>query len=111
MNSKHCLMIDGADAVETAEEPVINTDVNLCVSSLSLVLNKTQYELARAQVTGVVAHVNTHDGNLSIDGRLGSLLLQDMSPHGSLFRERFVTTGSEALTFDIFKYESLYGVL
>ena len=39
----------------------------------------------------------------AIKGELGNLLVQDISPHGEMFRERFITTGSQALDFDISK--------
>ena len=82
----------------------VNTEVKLSIASLSLVLNKLQYELARAQVTNIASDIVVRDGNVAITGQLGSVLLQDTSPHGSLYKERFVTTGSQALVFDVFKY-------
>lgn len=89
---------------QTGEGDVVNTEMKLSIASLSLVLNKQQYELARAQVSNVAADIVARDGNLAVAGQLGSMLLQDTSPHGSLYRERFVTTGSQALVFDFFKY-------
>jgi len=87
----------------TSDSDVVNTEMKLSIASLSLALNKQQYELARAQVSNVAADIIARDGNLAITGQLGSILLQDTSPHGSLYRERFVTTGSQALIFDIFR--------
>lgn len=89
---------------QTGEGEIVNTEMKLSISSLSLMLNKQQYELARAQVSNVAADIVARDGNLAVTGQLGSMLLQDTSPHGSLYRERFVTTGSQALVFDFFKY-------
>lgn len=43
------------------------------------------------------------DGDLALQGSLGSLSLSDLTPHGDLYRERFTTRGGEALIFDIFK--------
>ena len=88
---------------QTGEGNVVNTEMKLSISSLSLVLNKQKYELARAQVSVVASDIVARDGNLTVTGQLGSMLLQDTSPHGSLYRERFVTTGSQALVFDFFK--------
>lgn len=47
---------------------------------------------------------NMSDGNLELQGSLGSLSLSDLTPHGDLYRERFTTRGGEALIFNIHKY-------
>jgi len=88
----------------TGDGGTVNTELKLSIASLSLVLNKQQYELARAQVSNVTSDIVARDGNVAVTGQLGSMLLQDTSPHGSLYKERFVTTGSQALVFDVFKY-------
>jgi len=88
----------------TGDGRPVNTNVKLSIASLSLVLNKQQYELARAQVSNIASDIVVRDGNVAVTGQLGSMLLQDTSPHGLLYRERFVTTGSQALVFDFFKY-------
>ena len=75
----------------------------MSIQSLSLVLNKPEYELAKASVSGVTASVRTCDGNVSVSGQLVSLSIQDSSPYGDLYRERFVTSGSQALEFEVFK--------
>jgi len=94
-----CLLSD-----QTGEGELVNTEMKLSVASLSLVLNKQPHELARAHVSNIASDIVARDGNLAVTGQLGSILLQDTSPHGSLYRERFVTTGSQALVFDVFKY-------
>lgn len=86
-----------------SEEPSVNSVVNLKVKSFSLRLNKPEYELSRAQMSKFSAHIETRDGNLKVTGQLGSISLTDQSPHGDLFRERFITVGKQALVFDIFK--------
>ncbi|XP_029011059.1 intermembrane lipid transfer protein VPS13D isoform X2 [Betta splendens] len=88
---------------EAATEP-INTKVDLKVHSLSLVLNKKVNELARASVSKLSAHLEMLDGDLALQGSLGSLSLSDLTPHGHLYRERFTTRGGEALVFNIYKY-------
>lgn len=47
---------------------------------------------------------NFSEGNLALQGSLGSLSLSDLTPHGDLYRERFTTQGGEALIFNILKY-------
>ncbi len=82
---------------------MINTEVNLKVQSLSLILNQSDYELAKATVARFRTHVSLRDGHLGMTGRLGSMSLKDQSPHGKQFHDRFVTTGDRALDFDFFK--------
>ncbi|XP_074536599.1 intermembrane lipid transfer protein VPS13D [Halichoeres trimaculatus] len=92
---------------ELEEEEVaetVNTKVDLKVHALTLVLNKKLNELARASVSKLSAHLEMLDGDLALQGSLGSLSLSDLTPHGDLYRERFTTRGGEALNFHIHKY-------
>ena len=43
------------------------------------------------------------EGDLALQGSLGSLSLSDLTAHGELYRERFTTSGEEALIFQAFK--------
>uniref|UniRef100_A0A4W3GI10 Vacuolar protein sorting 13 homolog D n=1 Tax=Callorhinchus milii TaxID=7868 RepID=A0A4W3GI10_CALMI len=81
-----------------------NTKLDLKVHSLSLVLNKKTNEIAKANVSKLAAHLDLIDGDFALQGSLGSLSLSDLTPHGELYRERFTTSGKEALVFDIYKY-------
>ncbi|NXO05389.1 VP13D protein, partial [Rhinopomastus cyanomelas] len=85
-----------------AQEP-INTKLDLKVHSLSLVLNKTTSELAKASVSKLAAHLEVTEGDLALQGSIGSLSLSDLTAHGEFYRERFTTSGEEALIFQIFK--------
>jgi len=89
--------------VEEVQE-VVNTEVDLTVQSLSLVLNKKEYQLACASVSSFSSHVSMHDGNFEVKGQLGSMSVIDSSPHGKLYRERFITIGKKAVDFHFFKY-------
>ncbi|XP_067095428.1 intermembrane lipid transfer protein VPS13D [Osmerus mordax] len=91
------------DIVEEEVE-VVNTKLDLKVHSLSLVLNKKTNELAKASVSKLSAHLEMLEGDLGLQGSLGSLSLSDLTPHGDLYRERFTTRGGEALVFNIHKY-------
>lgn len=73
------------------------------MASLSLILNKPEYELAKANVSVVTAHVILQDGNMDVSGKLGKISLLDLTPHGKLYPERFFTKGEEAVSFDFFK--------
>ncbi|XP_066838355.1 intermembrane lipid transfer protein VPS13D isoform X3 [Anser cygnoides] len=90
-------------SVSQVQEPV-NTKLDLKVHSLSLVLNKTTSELAKASVSKLAAHLEVIDGDLALQGSIGSLSLSDLTTHGEFYRERFTTSGEEALIFQIYKY-------
>ncbi|XP_072553553.1 intermembrane lipid transfer protein VPS13D isoform X2 [Salminus brasiliensis] len=89
---------------EEEMEEKVNTKVDVKVHSLTLVLNKKPTELAKASVSKLSTHLEMIDGDLSLQGSLGSLSLIDLTPHGDLYRERFTTRGGEALVFNIYKY-------
>ncbi|KAK3518898.1 hypothetical protein QTP70_014935, partial [Hemibagrus guttatus] len=82
----------------------VNTKLDLKVHSLSLVLNKKTNELAKASVSKLFTHLEMIEGDLALQGSLGSLSLSDLTPHGDLYRERFTTQGGEALVFNILRY-------
>ncbi|XP_066528182.1 intermembrane lipid transfer protein VPS13D isoform X2 [Hoplias malabaricus] len=94
----------GPEMNEEEPDENVNTKVDLKVHSLSLVLNKKSNELAKASVSKLFTHLEMIDGDLALQGSLGSLLLSDLTPHGDLYRERFTTRGGEALVFNIYKY-------
>ncbi|XP_039079082.1 vacuolar protein sorting-associated protein 13D isoform X1 [Hyaena hyaena] len=90
--------------VESELQDPVNTKLDLKVHSLSLVLNKTTSELAKASVSKLAAHLEMIDGDLALQGSIGSLSLSDLTAHGEFYRERFTTSGEEALIFQTFKY-------
>ena len=78
--------------------------MNLKIQSFALVFNKPQYEFSRAAIKTFQSHVSLREGNFHIQGQLGQISLSDQSPHGFKFRERFITTGSQAMDFDVLKW-------
>ena len=76
-----------------------NSELDIEVRSLTLVLNRPQYEVARANISHLSTQVFSHSHEQTIKGRLGSMSLLDLTPHGSLYRERFLSSGHEALNF------------
>ncbi|KAL4666505.1 hypothetical protein H8959_005194, partial [Pygathrix nigripes] len=91
-------------SMESGLQDPVNTKLDLKVHSLSLVLNKTTSELAKANVSKLVAHLEMIEGDLALQGSIGSLSLSDLTSHGEFYRERFTTSGEEALIFQTFKY-------
>ncbi|XP_069804325.1 intermembrane lipid transfer protein VPS13D isoform X2 [Dendropsophus ebraccatus] len=111
----HALKPDAADMRQSMRSEVsgnpssavqehTNTRMDLKVHSLSLVLKKMSSELAKASVSKLTAHLENIEGDLALQGSIGSLSLSDLTAHGELYTERFTTSGDEALIFHIFKY-------
>ncbi|GFR72193.1 vacuolar protein sorting-associated protein 13D [Elysia marginata] len=99
--------IQTADAVSSHKEGEtenVNSEIKFHVESFTLVFNKPEYELAEATAASLRTTINLRNGNLSATGQLGSLSLLDQSPHGHLYRQRFVSTGRQVVEFDFFKY-------
>ncbi|KAB0342705.1 hypothetical protein FD754_019631, partial [Muntiacus muntjak] len=95
---------ESSTLAESELQDPVNTKLDLKVHSLSLVLNKTTSELAKANVSKLVAHLEMIEGDLALQGSIGSLSLSDLTSHGEFYRERFTTSGEEALIFQTFKY-------
>lgn len=73
---------------EQTENESINTDVKFQVSALTLILSKTRYAIAKVRAFGLFTQIHMHDGNFAANGRLTSMSVTDMSPHGTLYREK-----------------------
>lgn len=89
--------------IVSGEGDVVNSEINFSVQSFALILNKPDYELAQARVSDLAMHLSLREGNMEVHGCLGNLSLTDQSPHGTLYRERFITVGQQAMDFTFFK--------
>lgn len=76
-----------------------NSELEVSVRSLTLVFIRADYELAKANVSNAFFLVTKTNGAKTVTGRLGSVSLYDLTVHGALYRERFLTSGNEALNF------------
>lgn len=76
-----------------------NSELDVSVRSLTLVFVHRDYELAKANVSNAQFLVTKCDGSKTVKGRLGVVSLIDQTVHGALYRERFLTSGNEALNF------------
>ncbi|XP_031235268.1 vacuolar protein sorting-associated protein 13D isoform X5 [Mastomys coucha] len=95
---------ESSASMESELQEPVNSKLDLKVHSLSLVLSKATSELAKANVSKLMAHMEMIEGDLALQGSIGSLSLSDLTPHGDFYRERFTTSGEEALIFQTFKY-------
>ncbi|XP_043215701.1 vacuolar protein sorting-associated protein 13D-like [Amphibalanus amphitrite] len=83
------------------------TETLVRVRSLSLLLNQPgSGPLARATVTDYSSRTLSGTERATTSGRLGALAMVDLTSHGALYKERFVTAGPEAVHFDFVKFQS-----
>jgi vacuolar protein sorting-associated protein 13D len=75
------------------------SELDITIKSLSLVLVKPQYELARASVSNARFIVTKSGAAKTIEGSLGVISVTDLTSHGSIYREKFMTSGNEAINF------------
>ncbi|XP_066151224.1 intermembrane lipid transfer protein Vps13D isoform X2 [Euwallacea fornicatus] len=71
----------------------------ISVCSLTAVLVKGDRDIARANISNVEVSVNTEGLRKEVRGTLGSMSLLDLTLHGQIYKERFLTSGKEALQF------------
>ncbi|XP_077510398.1 vacuolar protein sorting 13D isoform X2 [Amblyomma americanum] len=83
---------------------VDNTELEVNIHNFVVTLNKPTYELARATISGFSSHLSLRDSNITLRASLGKICVLDLTGHGQLYRERFITAGPEALHFSVFKY-------
>lgn len=88
-------------------EAELNSYITMRVESLSVTLNQHKDELAKAGISQWSATMSVADGNLTMAGKLGKVSLTDLSPHGALYRCKFITVGSQALDFNFTRYPLL----
>lgn len=96
-------MSNKASNVNTQTESEQNqsgkSELNITIKSLNLILVKPEYELARANVSNARFIITKTGVCKKIDGSLGSISVLDLTLHGCIYREKFMTSGNEALKF------------
>jgi len=91
---------------ESRETEFFNTEIDIKVRALSVVLNKPEYELACTSATNYVSKVHLKNGNFLVEGSLGDFALKDLTPNGVLYSDRFLSRGEHVLKFHFFKFGS-----
>lgn len=84
------------DTYDESPPETRTSKMDLQVRSLTLVLVRPEYEVCKANISHLTVKTRSA-GHFNLEGRLGSMSLTDLSPHGKLYRERFLTSGKEAL--------------
>lgn len=94
------------DSVVWGAEDKVNAHVTVEVQSLTVTFNKLEHPLARGVASGLKVDVTLTHGNIRVLGSLGQASLVDLTDTGTFYRERLITSGDQALTFDVFKLVS-----
>ncbi|XP_075234181.1 vacuolar protein sorting 13D [Lycorma delicatula] len=87
------------------DQSAMNSEFDISVKSLTVILNQSEHEVARANMSHLNATVSSVAGSGVTDVRanVGSFSLLDLTPvHSQYYRERFITAG---LTMLLTKYQ------
>lgn len=74
------------------------------IRSLDVTFNKTEYPLVKGTVSGLEVSVNVEKGNVAAEGGLALISVVDLTDRAHYYRDRFATTGQQALRFKVFRY-------
>ncbi|XP_066594830.1 intermembrane lipid transfer protein Vps13D isoform X2 [Prorops nasuta] len=91
------------DQLDTADN-LLKSETEIEVRSLTLVLIQSEREIAKANVSNVDMVIVKTSEKSKISGSLGSMSLLDLTPHGRLYRERFLSSGRKVLHFQYSSY-------
>ncbi|XP_071050524.1 intermembrane lipid transfer protein Vps13D isoform X2 [Onthophagus taurus] len=79
-------------------------ETNISVRSLTVVLVRPDRDIARANISHLDLSVKNIGLRKEVEGKLGSISLFDLTLHGQLYRERFLTSGKQVLNFHYVRY-------
>ena len=85
-------------------EGKLSVGLKLCVQSLTVTLNKPEHPLARGVASGLEVDATLEQSNVLVKGSLGQASLVDLTDTGAYYRDKFTTTGDQALSFEVHKY-------
>ncbi|XP_076167518.1 vacuolar protein sorting 13D isoform X3 [Ptiloglossa arizonensis] len=92
------------DQLEKVDSLPLQSETEIEVRSLTLVLIQSEREIAKANVSNANMHILKANGKTKVSGSLGSMSLLDLTPHGRFYRERFLSSGRKALNFQYSSY-------
>lgn len=80
-----------------------NSRLEVEARSFNLLLLKCKdYEVAKATLSHLTCKMSSLRGDLDITGKLGGISVEDLTPAGQIYRERFSISGNKALEFKFF---------
>ncbi|KAL1513260.1 hypothetical protein ABEB36_002689 [Hypothenemus hampei] len=92
---------DGNNRVASTKLKFV-TEITVC--SLTVVLMKHHRDIAKANISNVNISVKTQGLYKEVKGILGSMSLLDLTLHSQIYKERFLTSGNEALQFNYVRH-------
>lgn len=104
-NPDGLIRLNSIEAQERRLEKISqNTETKISVRSLTMVLVKPDRDVARANISKAEVSIKTGDLMKEVEGKLGSMSLFDLTSHGQLYRERFLSSGKQALHFNYLRH-------
>lgn len=70
-----------------------------------MTLVRSDRDIAKANVSLVDISIKSNNLHKEVEGRLGSMSLLDLTLQGQLYKERFLTSGKQALHFEYIRLE------
>lgn len=64
-----------------------------------MVLVRPDRDVAKANISNVDIAIKSSEFRKEVEGKLGSMSLSDLTLHGQIYREKFLTSGEQALHF------------
>ncbi|XP_011209287.2 intermembrane lipid transfer protein Vps13D isoform X2 [Bactrocera dorsalis] len=92
---------------ELNDEPISWGELKVSVRSLNLILVRNEVEFSKANISHVHFKISSNRDIKSVEGRLKSISLYDLTYYGDLYREKFSTAGPEALSFSYKKLNAI----
>ena len=94
-----------AKKIPNEKTQTFNTEIDIKVKSLSVLLNMPDYELASATAKNYTSKISLRDNNFAIWGSLGNFSLKDLTSHGLLYKDRISSKlAKQAFNFHFFKF-------
>lgn len=82
--------------------PTTNSRLHVEIRSFNLLLIRKDCEIAKATLSALTCKMASLRGDLDISGKLGGISVEDLTPAGQMYRQRFTTSGNKALEFQVF---------
>ena len=88
------------------EEKVSNMSIEFEVKHFAILLNKNQQPMVNLNIHNINLFIENKCQIMKIIGKLGFLSIDEVSIYKGLYKDRFLTSGSEALTFELYKHQT-----
>ena len=87
-------------------EKISNTTIEFEVKNFAILLNKNQQPMVKLNIRNINLFIENKCQIMKIIGKLGFLSIDEVSIYKGLYKDRFLTSGNEALTFELYKHQT-----